>query len=276
MNIGYNDMNTFSPQPFVTPGPIVISGGARPKKPDYKILPYTRPSVIEPPEFREFRERMERERQPLRLYGAGNKDVETAMKQLKSFMNGTRKTKPAKKMLDILEKEGIISKVEEMTGGINRLKKANRWRDFSNDTARMGIDTARYGYEQYRDAMNPVQAEAKKAIGNLFGGEMNGGVNRLKKGTRWRDFSNDTARMGIDTARYGYEQYRDAMNPVQAEAKKAIGNLFGGEKPKKSPSQWVMFVKDFAQKNNIPYKEALKAAGPHYRKLKGSGYSRVN
>jgi hypothetical protein len=37
-----------------------------------------------------------------------------------------------------------------------------------------------------------------------------------------------------------------------------------------------MFVKDFAQENNIPYKEALKAAGPHYRKLKGSGYSRVN
>jgi len=48
------------------------------------------------------------------------------------------------------------------SGKINRLKKANRWRDFSNDTARMGIDTARYGYEQYKEAMNPLHAEGKK------------------------------------------------------------------------------------------------------------------
>ena len=229
MNIGYNDMNTYAPQPFVTRGPIVISGGARPRKisiedlkkmerQPIRTLPYMpegKPSL----EIQEKKKRIERDPQWQRAFGGGRQDdVEKAMKQLKSFMDGKRKTKPAKKMLDILEREGIISKVEEMSGGINR----------------------------------------------------------LKKGTRWRDFSNDTARMGIDTARYGYEQYRDAMNPVQAEAKKAIGNLFGGEKPKKSPSQWVMFVKDFAQQNNIPYKEALKAAGPHYKKLKGSGYSRVN
>ena len=287
MNIGYNDMNTFAPQPFITPGPIVISGGARPKKISIEDLKkmerqpiYTLPYIPdgEPSlDIKEKKKRIERDPHWRRAFGGGRQDdVEKAMKQLKSFMDGKRKTKPAKKMLDILEREGIISKVEEMSGGINRLKKANRWRDFSNDTARIGIDTGRYGYEQYKEAMNPVQAEAKKAFGNLFGGEMNGGVNRLKKGTRWRDFANDTARMGIDTGRYGYEQYRDAMNPVQAEAKKAIGNLFGGEKPKKSPSQWVMFVKDFAQQNNIPYKEALKAASPHYKKLKGSGYSRVN
>ena len=63
------------------------------------------------------------------------------------------------------------------SGKINRLKKANRWRDFSNDTARMGIDTARYGYEQYKEAMSPLQAEGKKALKGLskmFGGEMEG------------------------------------------------------------------------------------------------------
>ena len=64
MNIGYNDMNTFAPQPFVTHGPIVISGGARPKKPtkaDMSNPPYmprlTRPAVMPSPEFIE---RMER------------------------------------------------------------------------------------------------------------------------------------------------------------------------------------------------------------------------
>jgi hypothetical protein len=223
MNIGYNDMNTYAPQPFVTPGPIVISGGARPKQPakaDYKILPYTRPAVMPSPEFIE---RMERERPPLRLYGAGNNDVEKAMKQLKSFMNGTRKTKPAKKMLDILEKEGIISK---MTGGYKSTSK-----------------------EQIEDA------------------------------DAWTDYAVRTGDKGIGLARRGYENAKDAMNPAQSEAKKAakqVSKWFGGEKPKKSPSQWIMFVKDFAQKNNIPYKEALKLASPHYKKLKGSGYSSVN
>ena len=55
MNIGYNDMNTYAPQPFVTPGPIVISGGGRPKKPakaDMSNPPYmprlTRPAVMPP------------------------------------------------------------------------------------------------------------------------------------------------------------------------------------------------------------------------------------
>ena len=36
----------------------------------------------------------------------------------------------------------------------------------------------------------------------------------------------------------------------------------------KAPSKWIMFVKEFASKNGINYKEALKAAGPEYRKLK--------
>ena len=90
MNIGYNDMNTFAPQPFVTPGPIVISGGARPKM---------RPAVMPPPQHFKFQ-------------GGKQDDVEKAMKQLKSFMNGTRKIKTSKIMLDILEKEGIISKVD--------------------------------------------------------------------------------------------------------------------------------------------------------------------
>ena len=166
MNIGYNDMNTFAPQPFVTPGPIVISGGARPKKPDYKILPYTRPAVIEPPEFREFRERMERERQPLRLYGAGNDDVEKAMKQLKSFMDGKRKTKPAKKMLEILEKEGIISK---MTGGYKSTAKAHiedadLWTDYAVRTGDKGIGLVRRGYDNYKQATAPVKTEANKAV----------------------------------------------------------------------------------------------------------------
>ena len=73
------------------------------------------------------------------------------------------------------------------SGKISRIKKARKWRDFSNDTARMGIDTAKYGYEQYQSAKNPLKSEGKKAIQGLskmFGGEMEGGglFDDIKKG----------------------------------------------------------------------------------------------
>jgi hypothetical protein len=60
----------------------------------------------------------------------------------------------------------------------------------------------------------------------LFGaGNKSGKISRHKKAGKWRDFSNDTARMGIDTARYGYEQYKEATNPLQTEGKKALKGL---------------------------------------------------
>ena len=46
------------------------------------------------------------------------------------------------------------------------------------------------------------------------------------------------------------------------QVKRAFGGVVKG------PSKWIMFVKEYASKNGISYKEALKAAGPEYRKLK--------
>jgi len=34
-------------------------------------------------------------------------------------------------------------------------------------------------------------------------------------------------------------------------------------------SKWISFVKEFAKKNNIKYNEALKKAGPEYRRMTG-------
>jgi|TARA_A100000171_G_scaffold5954_1_gene4681 hypothetical protein len=34
-------------------------------------------------------------------------------------------------------------------------------------------------------------------------------------------------------------------------------------------SDWIKFVKEYAKKNNMKYNEALKKAGPEYRKMKG-------
>jgi hypothetical protein len=137
------------------------------------------------------------------------KEFNKAKKQLKDYTDGKRKTKPGKAAMAILEQAGVISKIEnEFKGGVNRLKKAKRWRDFSEETAYKGIDLADYGYRKAKTAMNPVS----RTVSGWFGGAQGGA--------------------------------------------------------KRGPSMWITHVKDFAQKNNIPYKEALKAAGPSYRAIK--------
>ena len=42
--------------------------------------------------------------------------------------------------------------------------------------------------------------------------------------------------------------------------------MFGGAK--RPPSNWILHVKSYAQKNNISYKQALKEASPSYKAMK--------
>ena len=143
--------------------------------------------------------------------------LDKASSELKKYLNGERKTRPTKKMLEVLEDNGVISKSGagySKIGGVNRLKKANRWADFSKDQVKDAIDLGSYGYDAYNKATNPYGHAMAKAIS---GGAV------------------------------------------------------------KKPSAWISFVKEFAQKNNMPYKEALKAASGPYKKLKsGAGYSSAN
>jgi len=74
----------------------------------------------------------------------------------------------------------------------------------------------------------------------------------------------------VDTANDGLDLVQKAKDPF-----KNVKSLFGGEvkKAKRPPSAWVQFVKAYASKHNIPYKQALKDAGLAYRKMKGGGPS---
>ena len=91
---------------------------------------------------------------------------------------------------------------------------------------------------------------------------MNVGLNSVKK----------QVKDGIDLGSYGHDAYNKATNPFGYAATKAIS---GGAV--KKPSAWISFVKEFAQKNNISYKEALKAASGPYKQMKsGAGYSSAN
>ena len=93
------------------------------------------------------------------------------------------------------------------------------------------------------------------------GGNASGKISRLKKAKKWTGYVDDTLRKGIDTAAYGYTEYKKATNPITAK----ITSMFGGAK---RPSNWIIHVKDYAQKHSIPYKQALKEASPSYKAMK--------
>jgi hypothetical protein len=56
------------------------------------------------------------------------------------------------------------------------------------------------------------------------------------------------------------------LDPLVGLALSAAG------KAKKAPSAWIKFVMDYSKKHNIKYGDALKKAGPEYKKMKG-GYN---
>jgi hypothetical protein len=58
----------------------------------------------------------------------------------------------------------------------------------------------------------------------------------------------------------------------QKDRQSTMGQLksaFGGNL-KRPPSNWIIHVKSYAQKNNISYKQALKEASPSYKAMKSN------
>jgi hypothetical protein len=70
---------------------------------------------------------------------------------------------------------GLFAGAGNQSGKISRIKKAGKWRDFSVGTAKQGIDVAKYGYDKYEEATNPVQSKLKKMFG-FGGGDVEGGM----------------------------------------------------------------------------------------------------
>jgi hypothetical protein len=71
-----------------------------------------------------------------------------------------------------MEGTGLFAGAGNQSGKISRVKKAGKWTGYVNDTARMGIDTAAYGYKEYQKAKNPIGSKVKSWFG---GGDMEGG-----------------------------------------------------------------------------------------------------
>ena len=121
---------------------------------------------------------------------------------------------------------GLFAGAGNKSGKISRHKKALKWRGFADDTLRKGIDTARYGYEQYKEATNPLASEGKKVIKGLskmFGGEMEGdglfddikkGYNRKVKNSKLGSALRETTGMLVSDA---YDRGAKELGKINTE-----------------------------------------------------------
>jgi len=98
-----------------------------------------------------------------------------------------------------------------------------------------------------------------KSEGGNFLKDVSKGVSSAVKTTR-KAVKNPAVKGAIMT---GTSLVAPELAPVAGLALSASG------KPKKQPSAWVQFVLEFAKQNGLKYGDALKKAGPAYRKMKG-------
>ena len=163
---GYNDLNTNVPNTFATDGKIVLSGAGRKAVYDgagfldevKKGYNKTKSAV--------------KSKTGQKIVGALKEDKSVmkeftkAKKQLDDYTSGVRKSKPAKAMLDILESQGVISKIEDefkgagnKSGKISRIKKANKWASFSKGIVEDGLELVQKGLDMFnkqKDRHSPI------------------------------------------------------------------------------------------------------------------------
>jgi hypothetical protein len=174
---GYNDLNTNIENTFATNGKIILSGAGRKSVYDGAGFldevkkGYNKTKIAVKSETGQ------------KIVGALKEDKSVmkefnkAKKQLKDYQEGIRKSPPGKLMLDILESQGVISKIEDefkgggnKSGKISRIKKANKWAQFSKGIVEDGMELGQKGL----DMMNK-QKDRQSPMGQLktaFGGNL--------------------------------------------------------------------------------------------------------
>jgi hypothetical protein len=103
---------------------------------------------------------------------------------------------------------------------------------------------------------------SEKSEGGNFLKDVSKGVSSAVKTTR-KAVKNPAVKGAIMT---GTSLVAPELAPAVGLALSAAG------KPKKQPSAWIQFVLEFAKQNGLKYGDALKKAGPAYRKMKGGSY----
>ena len=95
-------------------------------------------------------------------------------KKLERGKGAVFKLGPAEINMNIMEGSGLFAGSGNQSGKINRLKKAEKWRDFAGDTVDRGLDLGQKGLDIYQQATNPIKkifgfGEMDMEGGNVFG-----------------------------------------------------------------------------------------------------------
>jgi hypothetical protein len=113
-----------------------------------------------------------------------------------------------------------------------------------------------------------------KDIGKVAKKATKGATKAVKSTAKFVDDNKDNIRKAVKNpiVKAGI---MGATSMVAPELDPLVGlALSGAGKKKREPSEWVKFVLAFAKQHNLKYSDALKKAGPEYRKMKG-GYNLV-
>jgi L,D-peptidoglycan transpeptidase YkuD (ErfK/YbiS/YcfS/YnhG family) len=240
-------MNTYEPSTLAVGNSTLTVGGKNNnlhlKKEEIHILPYKKEIKI--------------------TGGSSNNRIEIVKKIMKE--KGLTLPQASK----FVKENNLYQKIEKAVGAgnksgrISRIKKANKWKNFSKEVVEDGMELGQKGLDMFnkqKDRQSPM-GQVKRAFG---AGNKSGRISRIKKANKWKDFSKEVVEDGMELGQKGLDMFnkqKDRNSPM-GQMKRAFGGVV------KAPSKWIMFVKEFASKNGISYKEALKAAGPEYRKSK--------
>ena len=138
--------------------------------------------------------------------------------------------------------------------GVNRLKKATKWRDFAVDTLKDGVDVADKG-------LSVVAKSKMLGMGEKHEAKVAQAKAAVKKVIK-RTKTKPKVEKVIENTKPKVEK---AVEKVKKEkVKEPVTGA--GDKPKRPPSKWILHVKEYAAKNNVSYKEALKEAKDTYKK----------
>ena len=162
-----------------------------------------------------------------------------------------------------MEGTGLFAGMGNKSGKISRIKKAKKWRDFSVDTAKQGIDTAKYGFDKYQEAVNPLKSKFKK----LFGGELE---------------SESEEEMEVEGGKISFKDIKKAYNKnvkntklgraLKGSAEKGIDNLYDKGVVKIGNTRHLGKVADFLKKNkkgNVAKLNQMSGLGLRLQQGKG-------
>jgi len=207
--------------------------------------------------------RIDRYQREILKEGAFPKPITGVKREPKKLSGGSRYVLPSGEV-DRMDDQVLtvnVSRDELKAGKVNRLKKAQRWTQFSADTANIGLDLGDKAWT-IKDKHDP-KMQAMNSAKKIIGGKKKK-INRLKKATNWRNFSAETADMGLDLADKGLT-IKDKHDPM-SRAQTDISNMLGGGISKKRMNTAINKLEAYMSgtSNLKPTKlqmEVLKSAG---------------